>query len=156
MILCEWSIGQNTLISSASKYPRTITIGKDTVVAYTLNQEKDIFKVFVERDKFKELYSIENKLSLKKDTIIGNLEYSLEIQEFSNKLHIEQETLLTDKVSLMNTKIDTLNKDIDILHRENNTLHKRTIKMKRQRNKAIWIACLSTLGMATMTYFIIK
>jgi hypothetical protein len=155
MIVSEMSIGQSSLITT-QRFPKTLIYGNDTIVAYTLNQEKDIFKTYIERDKFKELYQIDEKIILSKDSIIENLEYSNRVQENTNKLYIEENTSIMNQNQLYKDKITILDKDIQTLNKENDIIYNRFIKARKQRNKFIIVSIVSTVGLITMTYFVLK
>lgn len=141
---------------TTQRFPKTLIYGSDTVVAYTLNQEKDIFKTYIERDKFKELYQIDEKIILSKDSIIENLEYSNRVQENTNKLYIEENTSIMNQNQLYKDKITILDKDIQTLNKENDIIYNRFIKARKQRNKFIIVSIVSTVGLITMTYFVLK
>lgn len=141
---------------TTQRFPKTLIYGNDTIVAYTLNQEKDIFKTYIERDKFKELYQIDEKIILSKDSIIENLEYSNRVQENTNKLYIEENTSIMNQNQLYKDKITILDKDIQTLNKENDIIYNRFIKARKQRNKFIIVSIVSTVGLITMTYFVLK
>lgn len=155
MIVSETSIGQGSL-TTTQRFPKTLIYNGDTVVAYTLNQEKDIFQTYIERNKYKELYNINEKIILNRDSTINGLKYNIQIQENIYKLQSEEQSLMLNQSNLYKDKIDILTKDIDKLHEENNILHNRYTKIRKQRNKLIIISITSTVGLFTALYFTLK